>query len=217
MKLKRMIPGLLCASALAGNQPVMAVDLNVVGRIQPRGACDLTLLNGGVVDLGVLSASQVEKSDTDMIGGNTYYIIGRIRDRISIRCQDATRLALRALDNRSGTGTENDNPYTYGLGLSDGSKVGVYRLRVGEVLGDGQRINSLQSWDSGGAWREKYGSSEFGGEATQVSWAEPGQGLPQAFRAIFADLEGGAMVSTDLDMKTAILIDGSATLELVYL
>lgn len=216
MKLKQALQGLLCLSALVGVVQVMGADLSVAGRIQPNGACELTLLDGGAVDLGTLSASQVEKRPKAMVGGNSYPIIGEIRERLSIRCQDATRLALRALDNRSGTANERA-PYYYGLGLSEGAKVGMFDLSADGWFGDGRRLASLQSWDSGATWSEIGFPGQFGGEVTLVAWAEPGQALPQAFETISGDLRGTVMASDQLDSGAVIDIDGSATLELLYL
>ncbi len=51
------------------------------------------------------------------------------------------------------------------------------------------------------------------------SWAEQGQTLPQAFQDISGELQLVAYIAPakDLDLSQEIAIDGSATMELVYL
>ena len=51
------------------------------------------------------------------------------------------------------------------------------------------------------------------------SWAEEGETLPQAFRTIRSTLRFTVILppARDLDLSQEIALDGSATLELVYL
>ncbi|MGU2290667.1 DUF1120 domain-containing protein [Pseudomonas aeruginosa] len=211
MKLKQMVQGLLYISALAGAAQVMAADLNVAGRIQPSGACSLALGNGGTVDLGTISSRRL-KDDRPTF-------IGRPFLSLAIDCQTPSRIAIRAIDNRANTA---DREGRYGLGAIRGNNTGSYLWAPMSRLGDGKPL--VQVYYRNGAWQ----SSDSVSVAAYMypdelsSWAEPGDDAtitPQAFKNIASSIYINVEVApaSELDLSQEIAIDGSATMELVYL
>ncbi|MGU0809943.1 DUF1120 domain-containing protein [Pseudomonas aeruginosa] len=213
MKLKQMVQGLLYISALAGAAQVMAADLNVAGRIQPSGACSLALGNGGVVDLGTLTSRNLARD-----GYREFYR----QISLSIDCQTPTRVAIKGLDNREGTVLGGETGIVgFGMGAAGGRKTGRYYLLPLNRWGDGQRLVHLvkKTW-SGSGWQvSDVGSTRYTSANDISSWAEPGQANPQAFKKITSDLEFVIQIApaSELDLSQEIAIDGSATMELVYL
>ncbi|MCR4465554.1 DUF1120 domain-containing protein [Burkholderia sp. SCN-KJ] len=196
------------ACTLSGPAMASAVDLSVSGRIQP-GACSLTLGNGGTIDMGTLSPKDLTE---DKI---TFFKQHQIS--MDIRCQAPTKVAFRALDNRTGTALSDDE---FGLGASGGKNVGKYYFLTSHRIGDGAELVQLMDTGYGSGWFVSGTTwSHWIGPFELVSWAKPGQTLPQAFQNISSRLEFFITIAPakDLDLNQEIAIDGSATMELVYL
>ena len=87
-------------------------------------------------------------------------------------------------------------------------------------IGDGAALVQLQD-DGHGGWGVVGGTTD--GQPMRPSqlssWAELGQILPQAFQNISSELVVYIEIARteDLDLSQEIAIDGSATMELVYL
>ncbi|MFK1436043.1 DUF1120 domain-containing protein [Pseudomonas aeruginosa] len=217
MKLKQMVQGLLYISALAGAAQAMAADLNVAGRIQPSGACSLALGNGGVADLGTLTSRDLKQD-----GVTSFY-----REiSLSIDCQTPTRVAIKGLDNREGTVLGGETGIVgFGMGAAGGRNTGRYELLPTNRWGDGkQLVHLVKSPRSGSGWSEWWvgsgaGNTWYTSANYLSSWAEPGQTSPQAFKKITSDLKFIIRIApaSELDLSQEIAIDGSATMELVYL
>ncbi|MGU0691894.1 DUF1120 domain-containing protein [Pseudomonas aeruginosa] len=208
---------MLGMAAIAGALLVMAqvdgaaaADLSVAGRIQQTGACSMTLGNGGVIDFGTLTSRDLHQ-DREVWFRNPSI-------SLSIDCQAPTKFAIKGLDNREGTSTRSG----YGLGAIGGKKTGYYYLIPGARMGDGKALVQLfkDSWTWPDAWEV------WGIEKTRniypndlSSWAEPGQTTPQAFKRVTSELAVVIWIApaSKLDLSQEIAIDGSATLELVYL
>ncbi len=215
MHLKQFLVPSLLAFALAGAGDVWAADLNVRGQIQPVGACSLTLRNGGITDLGTLTFKQVAEGPLLMIGANLYHRIAAIDEQLTVACPMQTRVSLRALDNRRSSA---DNPFTFGLGFGKGKKAGWFRLNASAAVGDGRGIALLYRWDDDTSWREQaFWGVEWADDSVDVSWAESGQTLPQAFETLEIKVTGDVAVSNTLDTHSEVALDGSTTLELRYL
>ncbi|MCR4465550.1 DUF1120 domain-containing protein [Burkholderia sp. SCN-KJ] len=192
---------LLCSGhALAGT------DLSVSGRIQP-GACSLALGNGGTVDLGTISRKDLREDSVSFLKTQ--------RISLGIQCQAPTTVAFRALDNRAGTPIYGN---AFGLSASGGKNVGGYYLVPVDRIGDGNPLVHLVGKGGAGGW-EVVGGTAWLSPTWLSSWAERGQSLPQAFQNISSTLEVVIMIAPtkDLDLSQQVSIDGSATMELIYL
>ncbi|WP_372437223.1 DUF1120 domain-containing protein [Pseudomonas chlororaphis subsp. aureofaciens] len=205
---------LVCALSSAG--VASAADLSVSGHIRPGGACSLALGNGGTFELGTISRKDLKEDEDTYVGPPSL-----LRISLGVHCQAPTKIALRMLDNRAGTSTSS-LAWAFGLGASGGKNVGWYSLWVEQLNGDGKPglLRQVRKSPESQVWEVP---TIGWGWATRVSWlyswAERGQTLPQAFQDISGELELHTYIAPakKLDLSQEVAIDGSATVELVYL
>ncbi|NWC57323.1 DUF1120 domain-containing protein [Pseudomonas sp. Y39-6] len=202
------------AFLLAGVSNVMAassVDISVVGTIIPS-ACTPTLSDAGTVDYGKISINDFPRLGEMVLPAATI--------NLEVTCDAPTLMAVRSLDNRAGTAavqSPSHDPLTvYGLGLaSGGQKIGRYELKMNDVTADEQPRVVIESID-----KETWFAAD---NATwQPRWLRTvsnGNIIPVAVTTLKTDL----MLSTVLAPKDSlpgeeeIQIDGSATLDVIYL
>lgn len=193
---------------------ISTVELTVTGLITPM-ACTPVLSNGGRVDFGKIS-----QKDLNLATGTRLplqYLT------LTVSCNAAGRYALRMRDNRDGTAHVNSEIY-YGLGLdASGNKLGMYsvsfdpRQTVADSL---PQIYGTESTTGGVAWRTSntnpidIGSSSLLG-FTDIAGSVAG---PSAIQNLSSRLTLEAVINArqNLDLSTDTLLDGSATLEVVY-
>ena len=214
MHLKHLLGPSLLASALllSAGHALAGTDLSVSGHIRPRGACSLALGNGGTFDQGTISRKDLKEAEETPLNRQSW------STSLNIHCQTPTKVALRMFDNRAGTSTSS-NAWAYGLGASGGKNVGRLELSIVNAIGDGKaRLNHLRDAPGSEAW-DATDVGWFMRRSWLYSWAEKGQTLPQAFQDISGELQSWAWIAPakDLDLSQEIAIDGSATMELVYL
>lgn len=181
------------------------VDLSFKGQIRSVGACDLTLENGGVVDIGNLSKGNFPDPP--------YYELKRSMP-FHVSCPRPTKVGFVLNDNFSAV---DQGKWTFALSNPD---IGSYSmdLSVNDYRAvDGKRATSLlrsyaDNWDrpSWGGWSV--------GRGDVYSWglglgSDPVAGTwMQDMLKITVHFKGKDIAFTD-EMEIA----GSATLELVYL
>lgn len=202
-----LVPSLLASALLLNAGHVLAgADLSVGGHIQP-GACSLALGNGGTVDLGTILRKDLKEAEEN---GFAHSI------NMKIHCEAPTKVAFRVLDNRAETAALAN---MFGLGASGGKNVGAFSISFKEkIVGDDTEllVPLVDFSDKGSNWETGWGAIKARPHLT--SWAKLGQGLPQAFRSIYTWLDFRIeIVPVNLDLSQEIAIDGSATMELVYL
>ncbi|MCA8064031.1 MULTISPECIES: DUF1120 domain-containing protein [unclassified Burkholderia] len=180
------------------------VDLSLNGQIRSVGACNLTLENGGVVDIGNLSKDDFPK--------DSYFTLERSMS-FQVGCPRPTKVGFVLIDN-VGAGDQNDQSFS----LSN-PKIGSYYmvLSTGDYrVVDGKRAQSLLH-SYGDTWK----SASWGGwdviRGRTYSWgvggSDPAAGTwMQDMLRISVSFEPQDIPFTD-EMEIA----GSATLELVYL
>jgi hypothetical protein len=114
-------------------------------------------------------------------------------------------------------------PRVAGLGLSKGQKIGGYALRVNPstVLADNVAVDSLRSVNNAGWSRSEVGDLGQAAYSTKLrtSWAVKGTTTPLTFQNLRGTLEVQAYINKTAELTTSapIELDGSSTLELVYL
>lgn len=191
------------------------VDLNVNGLITPV-ACTPTLSAGGLVDFGKIS-----QQDLNLASGTRLPVKSLT---LTVNCNGAARYALRMRDNRDGTAHVNSEIY-YGLGLdSSGNKVGVYSLSfdptqtVADTLPD---LYGTESTTGGLAWRTSNRNPIDIGSKSLLGFTdtEGSTAGPSAIQTLTSTLTLEAVINArqELDLSTDIRMDGSGTLEVVYL
>ncbi|OPA92765.1 hypothetical protein BFW87_16695 [Pseudomonas fluorescens] len=204
---------LLAAGSFA--QAASTVELTVKGLITPM-ACTPLLSGGGMVDFGKIS-----RNDLNLTNGTRLphkYLT------LTVNCNAAGRFALRMRDNRDGTAHVNSEIF-YGLGLdSSGNKIGVYSLTFDPkqtVVDDLAVVYGTESTTGGLAWRTAnlnpidVGSRSLLG-FTDVVGSTSG---PSAIQTLTSTLKLEATINArqNLDLSVETPMDGSATLEVVYL
>ncbi len=211
--------GLLCAG-LPHAAP--SADLSVKGKLQP-GACSVAVGNSGVFDLGNIKSTDLNRPDEVNVRWPAPGM------PLSIDCKTPTKVALRLHDNRSGTHFNGSldtsgspkSTEVFGLGMSGGRKIGEYLVSLAPNHGDGKSLELLKGklgsswlWEPVGYATRWSNTSDF-----SISFTDRGGTAPNAFRTIDTSLAVLVYInkSSELDLSQEIKIDGSATLELIYL
>ncbi|OYU07844.1 MAG: hypothetical protein CFE47_08955 [Pseudomonas sp. PGPPP1] len=196
-------------------QAASTVELTVTGLITPM-ACTPVLSSDGRVDFGKISQKDLNQATGTRLP--LKYLT------LTVSCNAAGRYALRMRDNRDGTAHVNSEIY-YGLGLDkSGNKIGVYSVSFDPkqtVVDDLPQVYGTESTTGGVAWRTSntnpidIGSRSLLG-FTDVVGSTAG---PSAIQTLSSTLKLEAVINAkqNLDLSTDTPMDGSATLEVVYL
>lgn len=201
------------ASALliTGTAPAFAastVDLTVKGIITPN-ACTPSLSSGGVIDHGKMSAKDLNATQITLLP--------KVTLQMTVTCDAPVIFALKATDNRIGSGSGSG----FGLGFINGTqKLGSYSLTLGATgsppQADGETVQAIGSFDNGVTW-ERWNSFETGTYLSVATLADAS--TPRATQQLVTPVAySGYINRTDgLDLSNEINIDGSATIEVLYL
>jgi hypothetical protein len=203
---------LACVSAA---HAAATVELTVSGEITPM-ACTPVLSGGGMIDFGKISQKDLNQATGTRLPLKSL--------TLTVNCNAPGRYALRMRDNRDGTAHVNSEIY-YGLGLdSAGNKLGVYSVKFDpkQTVADALAVTyGTESTTGGLAWRTSnsnpidIGSNSLLG-FTDVVGSTAG---PSAIQNLTSTLTLEAVINAkqNLDLSVETLMDGSATLEVVYL
>ncbi|MGK9415376.1 DUF1120 domain-containing protein [Pseudomonas cedrina] len=196
------------ALLLAGSGGAFAassVDLSVKGMITPS-ACTPGLSNGGLVDIGKLSAKDLNVDR-----------MTRIKEQklqLSVTCDAPTVMALESKDNRPGS--EYDNRGNFGLGLINGTqKLGSMELSLVSPVADGVPVRAIESLDQGASWA----GNSWLMPTNLLSVANTTTAAPIAVQLMTADLRITGLIApaNTLTLDNEVAIDGSVTLTVKYL
>ena len=188
-----------------------SVDLTVKGLITPS-ACTPILAQGGVADYGKIAARDLQENQATPLPATTL--------PFNLNCEAATLFALNGVDNRAGSASS-PNDYSYGLGLiNETERVGDFVIILTSYLADNLPVSKLASSDNGATWGENSENAiwmrgrlaAFGNNASGT-WA------PIAIRTLTSNLVVHPTIaaSSGLTLTQEQPIDGSATLEVLYL
>jgi hypothetical protein len=191
------------------------VDLSVKGVVIPT-ACTPQLSSGGLIDYGKISQQDLN------VDKGTRLPVKYLQ--VSVGCNGPSRFALRMRDNRDGSAMVNSEIY-YGLGLDNsGNRIGLYSLTFDPrqtVVDSSAMIYGTESTTDGLAWRTANlnpidigANSYLGFTDTEGSTTGPSQ-----IQELISTVKVEAVINAkqNLDLSTDILLDGSATMEVVYL
>lgn len=190
------------ASAFAAS----SVDLTVTGMITPS-ACTPSLSNGGVVDLGKISAKDLKPDQP------TY--LATFQVQLNVNCDAATLIALEPKDNREGSDFAND-PLEFGLGLINGTeKLGAMELRLFSPVADGVAARTIGSEDGGSTWLVERQLMR----TNIISVADASTVAPIPVQSFTSDLQISPRIAptNNLTLTNEVSIDGSVTLTVRYL
>ncbi|MBN2977315.1 DUF1120 domain-containing protein [Pseudomonas lactucae] len=191
-------------------------ELRLLAHFAPA-ACTPTLSNGGHVELGKLSVSDLNVDKDTALPPRTL--------SLGVTCDAPTAFALRMQDNREGSATGIADPSVYGLGLNARQqKIGRYRL-----LFDPARISADSyaqmfttdsatgglPWSSAGTRIGAVSANRYLG----LSATAGSTGGPSAIQNLNATLSLEAVIAplNSLDLGNEVRLDGSGTLEIHYL
>lgn len=190
-------------------------ELTVTGLITPM-ACTPVFSAGGRVDFGKISQQDLNQAKPTMLALKTM--------TLTVSCNSAGRYALRMRDNRDGTAYVNSEIY-YGFGLDgSGGKIGVYSLKFDpkQTVADALPvIYGTESTTNGVAWRTSNSNPiDMGSRSllgfTELNGSSAGPTAIQNLTSTFI-LEAVINAKQNLDLSQEVVMDGSATLEVVYL
>ncbi|RKS18645.1 uncharacterized protein DUF1120 [Pseudomonas sp. WPR_5_2] len=206
---------MLLISATPNVLAASVVDLSVKGLITPV-ACTPSLSNNGLVDYGKISRQDLSVDKRTQLRDQTL--------DFSLQCNGPARFALLMRDNRDGSAIVNSEIY-YGLNLDNsGNKIGLYSLNfdpASTVVDGWSQVYRTDSTTGGVAWSSSSGRSiPIGARSylgfTDVAGSSAG---PVAIQNLSSrvTLETVIAPTSELDLSADVQLDGSATLDVVYL
>ncbi|MFL9922861.1 DUF1120 domain-containing protein [Herbaspirillum lusitanum] len=208
---KQLISAVALAASLLASFAVQAADtaeLKVKGVIRPA-SCAPSFTGGGVVDYGVIPASTLKAGQFTTLPTKDV--------TMNITCDATTKVAFKAVDNRQSSVISGLMQYpeeNFGLGAVGGKNTGGYSIRMTQPTGDGANLTLLATNNNGQSWGSAAGVTKihmfsFGNNAS----------TPGAYKQLSAKISLTAYINKpeELDLTREIPLDGSATIEVVYL
>ncbi len=223
------------ALAMSSSAYAVSFDLGVTGTITPA-AC-VPSVGSSTIALGTIP--------TETLSADSETVLPLKNTSFSITCDAPVKVALKATDNRSGTvitpsknlSLFNDSILLYpgqayaafGLGTDgDDNKIGLWvpALNVSSISTDtDSSVDVLYTSNDGISWGKislDYAqiSNATGGAANSMkSFAKTGELTPMAFTTLSGTIAVQPVIAptSALDLSEAINLNGSATIELVYL
>jgi hypothetical protein len=180
-------------------------------------ACTPQLSNGGLVDYGTLLAKDLNATNETPLPTRTL--------QLSVSCDAATPFALKMHDNRRGSATGGIDETAYGLDLdASQNKIGRYYLNIdpaefsADALGTLYRTDSTSggaAWSSSSARQIPIAANSLMGFTDSVGNTRgpvPIQQLAGTVR-----IKAYLAPTQSLDLRNVVYINGSGTLEIIYL
>lgn len=220
---------MVCATGSGAAMAADSFSINVTGKIIPA-ACEVTIEGGGNFDYGLI--------DKKSIAGSTNKILPVKSAGLTIACPAPMKVGLRGTDNRNGTQMEPNvavmlfpgamfGRYSwqnaFGLGLDpSGNPVGLWTAHLASLSTESEPTVKHINRRASGDWSDLSPEFNFinGEHATVVhSVSRPDEKTPLAFTTLQATLEVRAAINRphNLDLSRPVALDGSMTVELVYL
>jgi hypothetical protein len=217
--LMKRIPIVLSATLLMSTttytMAASTADLAVNGTITPV-ACTPTFSSNGVVDYGKISRQDLNVDKRTQLRNESLIL--------NISCTASARFALIMRDNREGSAFTNSEIY-YGLDYDrSGNRIGLYSLHfdpASTVVDALPQVYRTDSTTQGRAWSTSRSSPiPIGAQSylgfTDVAGSTAGPVAIQNLSSRVTLVTVIAPTST-LDLSDDAALDGSATLEVVYL
>lgn len=202
-----------------GVQAADTAELKVTGTIKPP-ACAPTFSGGGVVDFGTIPAKSLRPGQ--------YTKLTPKQVDFSISCDSPAKVAMKISDNRASSmiaGIANvistssaPDAYNFGLGSVAGKNVGGYVLTLSsDSNADGKTTKKIFSRDGGTSW--KLGAEEIRNSAIDLFSFGDNSNLPVSFKQLTVKIDVKVVLNKpeNLPLTQDVPLDGSATVEMVYL
>lgn len=190
-------------------------NLDLHWQIQPA-ACIPQLSNNGVVDYGKIAAQSLQADRRTRLPSRHL--------NLTINCDSPARYALLMHDNRDGTALVNSMVF-YGLGLDAASnRIGLFEVVFDPKLISADHMPAVYlTYSTGGGtyWSNASDKSNSITSKTLLAFTDEDNTTkgPVPFRNLNTSIEIKPVIAPtlDLDLRQDILLDGSATIEIVYL
>ncbi|MGX1084583.1 DUF1120 domain-containing protein [Pseudomonas sp. AP3_22 TE3818] len=204
--MKKYLAALATTAAISTTPQAFAVGdtLEVKGTITPV-ACTPTFSNGGLIDIGKISSSQL-KQDQNTKVGDAHPM------QLTIACDGKISFALKPTDN-----TGNSSPvgqFAFGLGLTPkNEKLGFFVPSVTKVTADTAEGEAIESTD-GLSWAKATAAKP----GYFLSFTTTGGSLPIDAKDVTYDFTVDTFIARadSLDLTDEIAFEGSATFDVVY-
>jgi hypothetical protein len=178
-------------------------------------ACNVELSNGGLVDFGRLSINDLNPDKGTRLPPKDL--------TLRVDCDAPAQFALVMHDNRSGTATVNSEIY-YGLGLDNRSnKIGLYSLNVDPANASADSFDRVYRTDSttqGLAWSTSSSNPIPIAQKSYLGFTDSAGSTsgPASIQNLTTTVTVDAVIAptTSLDLSSAVHLDGSATIEMLY-
>lgn len=192
-----------------------AVDLTIKGTLTPL-ACTPMLSNNGLVDYGKISRQDLSADKRTRLPDQTL--------DLNIHCNAPARFALLMRDNRDGSAIVNSEIY-YGLNHDhSNNKIGLYSLNfdpASTVVDDLTRVYRTDSTTGGNAWSSSNSQVIPIGAKSYLGFTDRAGSSagPIAIRTLSSRVTVETVIAptSELDLSAEVQLDGSATLDIVYL
>ncbi|NMX61252.1 DUF1120 domain-containing protein [Pseudomonas sp. WS 5059] len=180
-------------------------------------ACTPLLSNGGLVDYGTLLAKDLSATQENPLPTRTL--------QFSVSCDAPARFALLMHDNRFGSATGGTDETAYGLDLdASRNKIGRYYLNIdpadfsADSFGTLYRTDSTsngRAWSSSSARQIPIAANSLMGFTNSVGNTQG----PIAIQHLAGTVRVKAYLAPiqSLDLRNVVHINGSGTLEIIYL
>ncbi|UVL63082.1 DUF1120 domain-containing protein [Pseudomonas sp. B21-032] len=211
--MKKSVLSLAVLITLAtANAMAATTDLTVTGTITPA-ACTPTLSNGGLVEYGSLALTELEETSVG-------YSLPAKSLSFSIECSAPATFALIANDNRRDS--SGIDPWLFGLGKHQDQSIGSYAMtwQYESTVVDGTQGENLGSPDGGNNWTSIVDGilHDAGRSPNHLVGFSSGPHLgPTPATSVNVTMDVSGTINKNLTMNGAMELDGSATIEVVYL
>lgn len=202
-----------CLAVVAGSaQGAASVELSISATTHPA-ACDIRLDNSGRVDYGTLQRSDLNKD------GNRETRLPARTIGWQINCGYAVPIAVQWTDNHQAYGSLPAGTHYFSLGKdARGTPIGSMEISYGDAtVADGLTVAAISRITGSDYWIPNLNG--IVDNRFVLGFAAPGTGMPGAFASYSGQLELSAQIAplNTLDQTRVIQLDGSATVELLYL
>jgi hypothetical protein len=195
--------------------PGLTREATLRARFAPA-ACEPTLSNGGLVDFGTLTKNDLSADKSTRLPPKSL--------TLTVGCDAPTPFALVMHDNRLGSATVNSEIY-YGLGKDRrDNKIGLYSLNVDPYDASADRYPRLYRTDSttgGKAWSSSNSNPIPIGKTSYLAFTDSAgsNAGPVLIQTLSTRVTVQAVIAptNNLDLSSAIDLDGAGTIEIIYL
>ncbi|HIF6298116.1 TPA: DUF1120 domain-containing protein [Klebsiella michiganensis] len=202
-------------------------NINVTGVISPA-ACEANITGGETIDYGTIPANTLTADDVTLLPAK--------QTAFTITCDAPTKLGFRTVDNRTSSRMTMSEQVTFdwggrwsknllnGLGVDgQGNNIGGWAAELSATSSDTVSApDGIYSLDDGTTWTKRPSTSTIAlhnRSGFVQTIAEPGSVVPVAFSTLTSTLNIQALINpaSTLDLSQPVTLDGSVTVEMVYL